>query len=299
MTLHVAFEASVRGIGVNYQERSLELLMKWAHGVITIVLFASLSPISPVAAESLTLSAALPRVGQELRTAWNADPSTAPLPWPSIVLLAPGDRWKEQCPTGLASSADARSAYCPGKNEVILESRPPHSKANPDVVMWEAALMTSTALGQLIRAKLPSPGPNLSSAAAELQTICLGAVLLSASPALRPPASGTAVVSPSINFLDTGVNDLRLASQRSFALLSGFGGTSVGCTDTAMAALAEDMVPTRDRQLLDDLIPDKGLRGVSDFGPLLDRLCRRPGGCRQTLRAVDPARARGQGRVKP
>lgn len=271
--------------------------MNWIHGGITVVLAIGFGPLSAVASANVAATPSILLVSKELRMAWNTDPATAALPWPTVVVLAPGERLQDRCATGLADGAVGSASYCPGSQEVLLDARGIETASRPGGGdLWEIGVLTATALGQAIRAKLPSPGPGLSPAASELQAICLGGVLLSASPRLRPPPAGaTGRVRP-VTTATAETDGLRRASQRAFALLSGFGGTSVGCGDAAMAALAEDRVPSRERQRLDDLIPDDGQRGVSDFGPLLDRTCRRPGGCSQTVGGMDPARGRGKTR---
>jgi predicted metalloprotease len=230
------------------------------------------------------LNAAVQTASQELRQAWQSDPATANQPWPEVVLLATNQRALTLCPEAPGAIADTSALYCPSSRQVLLDQRWLGKDVLERYGTWGIAYWIATALGQAIRSQAAEAGPTLSPAAANLQANCLAGVLLASRAALKP-AKATQQLSPAHTaYAASDVGSQGTASQRAYALLSGFGATASSCNNGAMADLARDKVS--DPKLLQELANDPDNRAMSSLSEALNSQCRKPPSCPRRIPEV-------------
>lgn len=194
--------------------------------------------VSPVSATDL--NAAVQASSAQLRQAWAADPGTASLPFPQVVLLPPGVDASGACiPGAPARSTAPKALACGARNQVLLE-RDLLALAYEEFKAAAVAYWIAVGLAELIQPQDTA----LSPAAANLQANCLAGVLLGAGSS-RPsaPDAGTVVQAAGRAYGDAVSATVGTTEQRAYAVLSGYGGTPSGCSAVEMAALARGEVP--------------------------------------------------------
>ncbi|QPN56631.1 hypothetical protein I1E95_16530 [Synechococcus sp. CBW1107] len=245
---------------------------------------AALATPAAVAAPgpSAALEVAVETVSGALRQAWNGDPATAALPWPTLRLVPSGSGVLASCPSAGGASTDTSALFCEATGELLLDAKGLSSEQER-YGSWGLAYWIATGLGQFFLARQnsgsASPGP-----AVNLQAVCLAGVLLDSSPGLTPrtPAQKLSPARSAYGSVDASLQGTR--SQRAYALLSGFGATASPCTATAMEGLAADRVG--DPKLLGEVGEDPGNRALSSVSDTLNMTCRKPLRCPRRIREV-------------
>ena len=202
---------------------------------------------SAIKARASPLAAEIAEVSRQLRLAWQADPSTATRPFPTVELLSAGRRIGDICPSlrpppGAPPAPPSPAAYCPTSERVLVDGTALESLGQP-ADRWTYAFWIATALAQsLLQDAAPPAGSP--AATGSLQSLCLAGVLIGAAPSLPPPADSSTLVAPARNAYPSALALSRGdRAQRGYALLTGLGRTASGCSATAMADLAANRVP--------------------------------------------------------
>lgn len=196
--------------------------------------------LGAIPASATDLNAAVEASSAQLRRAWAADPGTASLPFPQVVLLPPGVVASGACSPGAPARKPApRALACVARNQVLLQHGLMATAFNdyntPAVTYWIAV-----GLAEIIQPKDTA----LSPAAANLQANCLAGVLLGAGTRQPSAPNADTVVQAAGRAYGDGVNAaVGTTEQRAYAVLSGYGGTPSGCSTAEMAALARGVVP--------------------------------------------------------
>ncbi|MCP9836658.1 hypothetical protein KBY84_04005 [Cyanobium sp. N.Huapi 1H5] len=245
----------------------------------TLLVTASLlAPVGPGAAAP-ELDAMVASIAGQLRQSWNADPGTASLPWPAIEVLPAGQMPLSACPGSGSAASEAGSVqspalYCAAGGRVLLDRNRLAKEASRHgewgVAYWVGIGLGTAILGQRPTARRPA-------AAANLQANCLAGVLIggtSLQPRPQDPPKPDQLVAPANGAYGTAAAEqMGTRSQRSYALLTGFGMTELaGCSDGAMAQLATDQVP--DPALLSALATGTD-RAAFNTMAVMNRRCRR------------------------
>jgi hypothetical protein len=142
----------------------------------------------------------------------------------------------------------------------------------------------ATALGQAISASTEQSGGQQVGVAANLQTYCFAGTLLGQAPGLQPPA-GRSRLSAAFTAFPSRLNGQQgTPAQRSYALLTGLGGTASDCGATAIANLAAGVVPDPERLQALASNPDRSTGGGA-IGDVIDAMClpKPPLGCPRRL----------------
>ena len=211
------------------------------------------------------LLAAVAASTNDLRQSWNADPTTARLPFPRVQLLPPGVDASGACTPGAPAQEPAPTAIdCANREAVLLEhdllqiAYRLHQR--PAVSYWIAVGLAE---------RLQPRRTVLSPAASTLQRSCLAGILLGAKGPIQPAdVAERAVKAAAKAYGDLFSQQVGTSSQRAYALLSGLGATELDCGASAMAQLAAGQVP----------IPaDLGTRGPGTIGR--EVACRQPPPC--------------------
>jgi hypothetical protein len=211
------------------------------------------------------LLAAVAASTNDLRQSWDADPTTARLPFPKVQLLPPGVDVSGACTPGAPAREPAPTAIdCANREAVLLEhdllriAYRLHQR--PAVSYWIAVGLAE---------RLQPRRTVLSPAASSLQRSCLAGTLLGAKGPIQPAdVAERAVKAAAKAYGDLFSLQLGSGSQRAYALLSGLGATELDCGAAAMARLAAGQVP----------IPaELGTRGPGTLGR--EGACRQPPPC--------------------
>ncbi len=233
------------------------------------------TPVGAAPGTAADLEAAVVAVSAPLRKAWNGDPATAAVTWPTPRLVSSANGLLANCPSARGASADTSALYCPASGELLLDAKG-LSGEQERYGSWGLAYWIATGLGQAFLSRqsagTASPGP-----AANLQAVCLAGVLLDSSPGLKPstPAQKLSPARTAYGSTDAATQGTR--SQRAYALLSGFGATASPCTAAAMNALAADRVS--DPKLLAEVGEDPGNRALTSVSSAQTATCRKPLRC--------------------
>lgn len=233
------------------------------------LLFAgmALALLGGIPGGATTLNADVEASTAQLRRAWAADPSTASLPFPQVVLLPSGMDANGACTPGAAARRPApRAMACSARNQVLLQhdllANAYNDYKSPAVSYWIAV-----GLAELIQPEDVS----LSSAAANLQANCLAGVLLGAGAQESSATIRDTVVKAAGRAYGDGVHSaVGTTEQRAYAVLSGYGGTPSGCSSAEMASLSRGEVPEPAK--LSTLAAK--LRGNTDFEEAYTSQCR-------------------------
>jgi hypothetical protein len=236
--------------------------------LVSTLLLLGRTVVPAIAQTSPDLESELAGAAERLREAWRRDPLTAALPWPTLHLLREGEDPRLLCGRTGESRSSGIVTYCVGTNRVLVRDgqhlRKRRSRAGEGVVAYWLAHGAALSL-QARQARATS----LPAAAADLQTTCLAAGLLSQAlplPGLEPGQTVTGLQMEASFHSPEGAE--RSFGQRRYAVLSGLGATASTCSDQVMERLAMGSVP--DRTLLQQL---------SRRGPIstpLDSRCRQP-----------------------
>jgi hypothetical protein len=240
-----------------------------------------------VAAKAVELPGAIQAAEAALQQSWSADPHTAGSPWPLLIPVPDGTRPLDLCPQALTAAPEAMAVYCPAKGQVLLDLQRLKAEAHR-YGTWGVGYWVATALGQRIRDPSAQAGTGQSGPAANLQSICLGGILLGQANGLRP-AEPKKRLSPAFGTYPARLNlSQGTPSQRAYALLTGLGATASDCSMGAMVSLSAGEVP--DPELLTALAIDPALRAMGDggIGAAMNALClpRPPLGCPRRLPAA-------------
>ncbi|MCS5691710.1 hypothetical protein NZK33_06885 [Cyanobium sp. FGCU-6] len=165
----------------------------------------------------------------------------------------------------------------------------PRLKAEADRYgTWGVGYWIATALGQAIRDPSAQADNRQSGPAANLQSICLGGVLLGQTSGLRP-AKPRERLSPAFTAYPARMSSSQgTPDKRSYALLTGLGATASDCSMGAMTSLATGGVPDPERlKALAINGPDRAM-GDGDLDAVIQALClpRPPQGCPRRLPAA-------------
>ena len=253
------------------------------------VLLGSAWLVAGPSALAADLPAGIQQVVSALEQAWKADPRTSALAFPSITAAAAGQLQRD-CPRAWLAAPQALALYCPEEERILLD-RPRLEALARQAGRWDAGVWLATALGQALTAASPPSGGPVGSVAANLQAFCFGGTLLGQAPGLQPPADGSALSAAFTAFPARLNGQQGTAAQRSYALLTGLGGTASECDDAAVANLAAGVVPDPERlQALADLDRSTGGGAIQK---VLKALClpKPPLGCTRP-RHLPPARVR-------
>ena len=149
---------------------------------------------------------------------------------------------------------------------------------------WDAAFWLATALGQAIAASAGQGSGQQGAMAANLQATCFAGTLLGQAPGLRPAAERSRLSAAFTAFPSRLNGQQGTPAQRSYALLTGLGGTASDCEATAMANLAAGAVPDPERLRALATNPDRST-GDGAIGSVIDALClpKPPLGCPRRL----------------
>jgi hypothetical protein len=215
------------------------------------------------------LSAVVDDSTAQLRNSWAADPATARLPFPRVQLLPQGVDVSGACSPGAPAREAAPTAiYCASRATVLLQ----HDLLSLAYRINKARAVSywiAVGLAEYVRPRQEG----LSPAASSLQTSCVAGVLLGATGTPQPAEAADRYLSAAAKaYGDLFSAVVGTGPQRAFAVLSGFGATSLDCGATAMARLAADQVP----------IPlGLGIRGPGSLG--MEVSCRQPPACPRRL----------------
>ena len=259
------------------------------HRARPLALLCCASLVSGQSTLAADLPAGIQQVVSALEQAWKADPRTSALAFPSITSAA-ASQLQRDCPRAWLTAPQALALYCPEEERILLD-RPRLEALARQVGRWDAGVWLATALGQALTAASPPSGGPVGSVAANLQAFCFGGTLLGQAPGLQPPADGSALSAAFTAFPARLNGQQGTAAQRSYALLTGLGGTASECDDAAVANLAAGVVPDPERlQALAD--PDRSTGGGA-IQKVLKALClpKPPLGCPRP-RHLPPARVR-------
>lgn len=255
--------------------------------------FSPLFAITPHQSEASStvnpeLAAAVVASMEQLRLSWAADPTTSALPFPKVNLLPAGVDANGACTAGAPSNKPApKGFYCASSGEVLLEhdllASAYRLHQNPAVAYW-------IAMG-LAERLLPQGAATQGSVISNLQANCLAGVLLSATSGSRVPRASDALLKATASAYGAADNSMvGNPAQRAYALLSGYGATSSGCSSGEMANLVKGSVTDSGRlgSLATDLRGSSSLRAAfsSQCVPLPKRPC--PRSVASSLRAPSP-----------
>jgi hypothetical protein len=239
------------------------------------------------------LPAGIQEAARGLEQAWKADPRTSGMAFPLISSPAEANqRPREACLAARISAPQALAVYCPDQGRIQIDL-PRLEALAMRYGSWDTAFWLATALGQVITAasgQSSSQQGEMAAVAANLQAVCFAGTLLGQAPGLRP-AGDRSRLSAAYTAFPSGLNGQQgTPAQRSYALLTGLGGTASDCGATAIANLAAGVV--QDTQRLQALAanPDRSTGG-GGIGDVIDAMClpNPPLGC---PRRLPPARVR-------
>jgi hypothetical protein len=232
-------------------------------------------------------AAPLPReielAANRLEQAWQADPGTSGMAFPRITALATASRPQQLCPQAPLSESQALALYCADQGRILIDRQRLEALA-AQYGSWDAAVWLATALGQAITAASGQPSDQQGGVATNLQAYCFGGILLGQAPGLRPPADRNPLAAAFTAFPSRLNGQQGTPAQRSYALLTGLGGTSSDCDATAMANLATGVVPDPERLLALASNPDRST-GAGAFDTLIKAIClpKPPLGCPRNM----------------
>ena len=224
-----------------------------------------------------------------LEQAWKSDPLTSRMAFPPITLVAEVSRPLQGCPSASLSALQALALYCPDQRRILIDRQRLDAIAS-QFGSWDAAFWLATALGQAIAASSGQSSDQQGVMAANLQTFCFAGTLLGQAPGLRPPADRSRLSAAFTAFPSRLNGQQGTPAQRSYALLTGLGGTASDCGARAIANLGAGVVPDPERLQALASNPDRST-GDGAIGSVIDALClpKPPLGC---PRRLPPARVR-------
>jgi hypothetical protein len=245
--------------------------------------------IAGEAAMAADLPVAVNAVVRALEQAWRADPRTSGLSFPVITSVAEATRPQHLCTQARFSAPQALALYCPDQGRILIDRQRLEDLAT-QYGSWDMGVWLATALGQALTASSAQSSNQLGVVAANLQAFCLGGTLLGQATGLRPPATRRPFSAAFTAFPARLNGQQGTPAQRSYALLTGLGGTASDCDAAAMSNLAADVVPDPERLRALALNPDRS-SGEGAIGDVINALClpKPPLGC---PRRLPPARAR-------
>lgn len=239
------------------------------------------------------LPAGIQEAARGLEQAWKADPRTSGMVFPLITSAAEANqRPLEACPAARLSAPQALALYCPDQGRILIDRLRLEALA-ARYGTWDASFWLATALGQAITASSgQSSGQQgeMAAIAANLQAVCFAGTLLGQAPRWQPLADRSRL-SVALTAFPTRLNGQQgTPAQRSYALLTGLGGTASDCGATAIAHLAAGVVPDPERLRALAAHPDRS-NGDGAIDDVINALClpKPPLGC---PRRLPPARVR-------
>jgi hypothetical protein len=213
--------------------------------------FALLCLAGMIGGESVR-AAPLPReielAANRLEQAWKGDPGTSGMAFPRITAVTTASRPQQLCPQAGLSAPQALALYCRDQGRILIDRQRLKALAT-QYGSWDAAVWLATALGQAITASSGQPSDQQGTLASNLQAYCFGGTLLGQAPGLRPPADRSPLSAAFTAFPAPLNGQQGTPAQRSYALLTGIGGTSSDCGATAITNLAAGVVPDPERLL--------------------------------------------------
>lgn len=214
-----------------------------------------------------------------LEQAWKADPLTTTMAFPPITPVAEASRPLQGCPSARLSAPQALALYCAAQGRILIDRQRLEAIAT-QFGSWDAAFWLATALGQAIAASAGQGSVQQGAMAANLQATCFAGTLLGQAPGLRPAAERSRLSAAFTAFPSRLDGEKGTPAQRSYALLTGLGGTASDCEATAMANLAAGAVPDPERLRALAVNPDRST-GDGAIGSVINALClpKPPLGC--------------------
>ena len=218
-----------------------------------------------------------------LEQAWKSDPLTSSMPFPPITPVAEANRPLQGCPSARLSAPHALALYCPDQGRTLIDRQRLDAIAT-QFGSWDAAFWLATALGQALAVSSGQSSDQQGAMAANLQAFCFAGTLLGQAPGLRPPADRSRLSAAFTAFPSRLNGQQGTPAQRSYALLTGLGGTDSDCGATAIANLAAGVVPDPMRLQALAANPDRST-GAGAIGSVIDALClpKPPLGCPRRL----------------
>jgi hypothetical protein len=222
-----------------------------------------------------------------LEQAWKSDPLTSRIAFPPITPVAEASRPLQSCPSARLSAPQALALYCPDKGRILIDRQRLDAIAM-QFGSWDSAFWLAMALGQAIAASSGQSSGQQGLMAANLQATCFAGTLLGQAPILWPPADRSRLSAAFTAFPSRLNGEQGTPAQRSYALLTGLGGTASDCGATAMANLAAKVVPDPERLQSLAAYPDRST-GNGAIGSVIDALClpKPPLGCPRRLPQPD------------
>ena len=222
-----------------------------------------------------------------LEQAWKSDPLTSRIAFPPITPVAEASRPLQSCPSARLSAPQALALYCPDKGRILIDRQRLDAIAM-QFGSWDSAFWLAMALGQAIAASSRQSSGQQGLMAANLQATCVAGTLLGQAPILWPPADRSRLSAAFTAFPSRLNGEQGTPAQRSYALLTGLGGTASDCGATAMANLAAKVVPDPERLQSLAAYPDRST-GNGAIGSVIDALClpKPPLGCPRRLPQPD------------
>jgi hypothetical protein len=216
-----------------------------------------------------------------LEQAWKLDPRTSSTAFPSITNVPEASRPQQVCPQALNSALETLALYCPDQGRLLIDGQRLENLARR-FGSWDAAVWLATALGQAITASSSQPSGKHGNVRANLHSYCLGGILLGQAPGLRPSGARSHLAAAFFAFPSRLNGQQGTPAQRSYALLTGLGGTASDCGTAAIANLAAGLVP--DPELLRELDSDRS-SSAGAIDDVINALCRPkpPLGCPRRL----------------
>ncbi len=218
-----------------------------------------------------------------LEQAWKSDPVTSTMAFPPVTPVAEAGQPLQGCPAARISAPQALALYCPDQGRILIDRQWLDAIAT-QFGSWDMAFWLATALGQAIAASSGQSSGQQGVMAANLQAVCFGGTLLGQAPGLRPPSERSRL-SAAFTAFPSRLNGVQgTPAQRSYALLTGLGGTASDCGAAAMANLAAGVVPDPERLRVLATNPDRST-GDGAIGSVIDALClpKPPLGCPRRL----------------
>ena len=206
-----------------------------------------------------------------LEQAWKSDPLTSSMPFPPITPVAEASRPLHGCPAARLSAPQALALYCSDQGRILIDRERLDSIAT-QFGSWDAAFWLATALGQAIAASSGLSSGQQGAMAANLQAYCFAGTLLGQAPGLRPPADRSRLSAAYTAFPSRLNGQQGTPAQRTYALLTGLGGTASDCGATPIANLAAGDVPDPERLQSLAANPDRST-GAGAIGDLINALC--------------------------
>ena len=218
-----------------------------------------------------------------LKQAWKTDPRTRDKPFPSITPISQGIQGQQECQNNPFATQDALATYCAKEGRVLIDSQRIESLAAHNGE-WDAAVWIAVSLSQAISYESGLRIEEKIEKAFNLQIFCFAGVLLGQASGLKTPTDGRILSAAFLAYPSHLDGSQGTGAQRSYALLTGLGGTASDCEDPSMFKLAKGEPPDRNRFQGLAFNPDRST-GNGAIDEVMKALClpKPPQGCPRRL----------------